>query len=346
MASWQEEKRTIRIALLVLVLAAIVVITRVCAEPRPGGSSATLAATSTVAPPTTASTITPHTTVTSLPTGTAPATNLTPSVSEVAAPPSPLTHSDIIPSTEASGSAKVPAGTKAARVLEVIDGDTFWALVSGSGKESVRLIGIDAPESGEPFSDEARLELAQLLSDATPQLETDVEERDQYGRLLAYVWVGELFVNAELLRRGVATLYTIPPNLKHVDQLRAAQDQAQAAARGMWGAPGQSPVKIVQVNYNAPGDDNLNLNKEYVVFEALVSGTLLGYSVQDEAGHRYRFPDIVFRKGDVFKLHSGTGTDTRTDLYWGAAGSAIWNNSGDTVKVVNPQGRIVESYSY
>lgn len=323
MASSREKTRTLGIALLVMILVAIVGLTRVCAQPGPRGPSSTLAVTST-----------------------APANTVTPTISSLTAPSSTLTHSDITPPTEASGSARVPAGTTAARVMEVIDGDTFCALVSGRGEERVRLIGIDAPESGEPFYDEARLELAQLLSHGTPQLETDIEERDQYGRLLAYVWVGELFVNAELLRRGVATLYTIPPNVKHVDQLKAAQDEAQAAARGMWSAPGQSPVKIMRVNYNAPGDDNLNLNEEYVVFEMLISGTLLGYSVQDEAGHRYRFPDLVFRKGDVFKLHSGKGTDTRTDLYWGATGSAIWNNSGDTVKVVDPEGRIVESYSY
>lgn len=238
-----------------------------------------------------------------------------------------------------------PAGG-AAQVLDVIDGDTLVADIPGVGEERVRLIGIDAPESGERFYAEAKEALEHLIQGGEVGLEMDAEERDRYGRLLAYVWTGKLLVNAELLRLGVATLFTVPPNVKHLAELEAAQQEAQAAARGVWGAPGDSPVKIMEVNYNAPGNDNFNLNEEYVVFEVLVAGTLLGYSVEDEAGHRYRFPDLVFQKGDVFKLHSGKGKNTRTDLYWGATESAIWNNSGDTVKVLDPQDRIVESYSY
>ena len=68
--------------------------------------------------------------------------------------------------------------------------------------------------------------------------------------------------------------------------------------------------------------------------------------MEDQSGHRYEFPDRVFQAGQVFKLHTGQGTDTQTDLYWGATGSAIWNNDGDTVKVVDPQGHVVTSYSY
>jgi hypothetical protein len=100
------------------------------------------------------------------------------------------------------------------------------------------------------------------------------------------------------------------------------------------------------VNYDAAGNDNFNLNEEYVVFEVLVSGSLIGYAVEDQSGHRYDFPDRVFQRGQVFKLRTGVGTDTQTDLYWGMTGSAICNNDGDTVKVLDPQGQIVTSWSY
>ncbi|MCX8031934.1 MAG: thermonuclease family protein [Thermoleophilia bacterium] len=237
-------------------------------------------------------------------------------------------------------------GRLTGRVLEVVDGDTLVVAVKGVGNEKVRLIGIDAPERDERFYTESKRELARLVSGKTVGLETDVEERDRYGRLLAYVWLGDVLVNAELVRSGVVTLYTIPPNVRYVELLEAAQEEAQAAGRGMWGAPGDSPVKIITVNYDAPGNDNYNLNEEYVVFEVVVAGTLVGYSVEDESGKHYQFPDFMFQKGDIFKLHSGSGTDTHTDLYWGASGSAIWNNGGDTVKVLDPEGRIVESYTY
>ena len=173
------------------------------------------------------------------------------------------------------------------------------------------------------------------------RLEFDVEERDQYGRLLAYVWVGNKMVNVEILRQGVATVYTVPPNVKYVDAFTAAQDEAQAAGLGIWGGPSDSPVEISNLHPNAEGDDNFNLNDEWVEFRVLVAGTLRGYSVEDDSGHRYNFPDRIFEGGQLFKLHTGSGSDTQTDLYWGMTGSAVWNNGGDTVKVLDAQGHIV-----
>ncbi len=230
-------------------------------------------------------------------------------------------------------------------MTSVLDGDTVVVALS-DGAEEVRLIGIDTPESGEDFSELATEALGALVSEKTVDLETDVETRDQYGRLLAYVWVGSLMANEEMLRQGLATLYTVPPNARHVERLRAAQDEAQAAQRGVWGEPADSPLKIVAVEYNAPGDDSLSLNEEYVVFQVLASGTLLGYKVEDQTGHRYAFSDHIYAKDDLITLHSGQGADTASDIYWGASGAAIWNNDGDTVKVLDPQGQIVEIYDY
>jgi micrococcal nuclease len=230
-------------------------------------------------------------------------------------------------------------------VVSVIDGDTIVVEADGTEGE-VRLIGIDTPETGEAFSGQAKDALEKLVGGGSVRLETDVESRDQYDRLLAYVWVGGLMANAELLRQGLATLYTVPPNVKYVDMLRAAQDEAEAAQLGAWGEPSETPLRIVTVHYDAPGDDSLSLNEEYVDFKVLAAGTLQGYSVEDQTGHRYRFPDRVLNKGDIVRLHSGEGSDTQTDLYWGASGAAIWNNDGDTVKVLDPQDRIVEKYDY
>jgi micrococcal nuclease len=236
----------------------------------------------------------------------------------------------------------------AARVVEVIDGDTIVVMREGV-REDVRLIGIDTPEMGEDFSGQARQALEKLVGGAAVRLETDAETRDQYGRLLAYVWFGPAsaeMANLELVKQGLATIYSVPPNVKYVQDLQAAQDEAQAAQSGVWGEPSDSPLQVVAVEYNPPGDDSLNLNEEYITFKVLVPGSLLGYSVEDQTGHRYRFPDRVFKKGDVFKLHSGEGADTQTDLYWGASGAAIWNNDGDTVKVLDPRDQIVESWDY
>jgi hypothetical protein len=107
-----------------------------------------------------------------------------------------------------------------------------------------------------------------------------------------------------------------------------------------------SPLEIVSIHYDAEGDDNKNLNDEYIVFRVTRAGSLFGYAIQDEYGWRYDFPNRVFSAGQVFKLHTGVGTDTQTDLYWNKSGSAVWNNTGDTVKVLDSQGRVVLSRSY
>jgi micrococcal nuclease len=229
-------------------------------------------------------------------------------------------------------------------VTEVVDGDTIRADFGGVN-ERIRLIGFDTPERGEPFSDEATRALAALVDDREVDLEFDVERRDQYDRLLAYVWVGSALANTEMLRAGLATLYTVPPNVAHVDALQAAQDEAQSAERGIWGAPAGPPVEVASAHYNAAGNDHDNLNDEYIVFRVLVSGTLAGYSVEDDAGHKYAFPDRIFEAGQTLTLYTGSGADGGAELYWRSR-SAIWNNDGDTVKVLDPQGHVVAKYAY
>ncbi|MBN1321759.1 MAG: thermonuclease family protein [Thermoleophilia bacterium] len=318
-------KRRSGLQKLLLAVAAIVIVAIAAAAPSPEQPAATTT-----------------TAISALPLVGQPATSLTTTTLNRALPP----VTSLPPrTTSPSSSATTPTAEREPRVIDVVDGDTVVVALS-DGTEEVRLIGIDTPESGEDFSELAAEALGALVSGETVRLETDVETQDQYGRLLAYVWVGSFMANEELLRQGLATLYTVPPNVRYVERLRAAQDEAQAVQRGVWGEPADSPLKIVAVEYNAPGDDSLSLNEEYVVFRVLVSGTLLAYSVEDQTGHRYEFSDRVYAKGDLITLRSGQGTDTGSDLYWGASGAAIWNNDGDTVKVLDPQDQIVEIYDY
>jgi micrococcal nuclease len=118
-------------------------------------------------------------------------------------------------------------------VRRVIDGDT---LVCEPG-ERVRLLLVDAPEIGQAdFGLRARLALEELApAGATLRLELDVRERDRYGRVLAYLHAADgTFINRELVRRGYAVVAVFPPNVRHVELLRAAADSARAERRGLW----------------------------------------------------------------------------------------------------------------
>lgn len=121
----------------------------------------------------------------------------------------------------------VRVATKLYSVVRVVDGDTIVVDFNGA-EEKVRLIGVDTPESVHPDSYK-NTEAGVLASDYTKknldgkqvELEFDVQERDQYGRLLAYVWLDGVMYNKTLLQDGVANLATYPPNVKHVDAFKA-----------------------------------------------------------------------------------------------------------------------------
>ena len=125
-------------------------------------------------------------------------------------------------------------GPLTGQVISVHDGDTLTVLIDGR-KEKVWLIGIDAPELDQaPWGVWARDALRRLVDRKTVRLETDITARDQYKRLLAYVYVGDLFVNLEMVRQGQAVLYTVPPNVAHVEEYRKAQEEAREAGHGVW----------------------------------------------------------------------------------------------------------------
>jgi len=141
-----------------------------------------------------------------------------------------------------SAAAPGPGSAAAAQVVRVVDGDTIRARVAGR-VERVRLIGIDTPEVVKPntpvqcFGREASARTKALLpAGSSVHLVTDVETRDRYRRLLAYVYrdVDGTFVNLLLVEEGYAVPYTYPPNVAHAEDFVAAGGRAREARRGLW----------------------------------------------------------------------------------------------------------------
>src|SRR3989344_5448521 len=122
------------------------------------------------------------------------------------------------PSPDASPSATPNAlrGGVLATVVSVVDGDT----IKIEGGEIVRYIGVDTPETVDPrrpiecFGKEASGKNKQLVQGKVVELEKDVSERDRYGRLLRYIWIGDTMVNEVLVREGFARVATFPPDVK------------------------------------------------------------------------------------------------------------------------------------
>jgi micrococcal nuclease len=138
------------------------------------------------------------------------------------------------------------------RVSKNVDGDTIRVTMPSGAEEKIRFIGVNTPESTiehEPYGKEASDYTKKRLPVGTRVwLETDVELRDRYDRILAYVWLAPPtgtsdasvragMFNAELLLQGYAQLMTIPPDVKYVDVFKPMAAEARQANRGLWGLP-------------------------------------------------------------------------------------------------------------
>jgi len=262
------------------------------------------------------------------------------------------------PSVESATSAVSPpvsVGGDDWRSVEVVDGDTLY--VSGpTGELEVRIIGVNTPEAGECFYEEASDALAELVTGNDLVLVVDRSDVDQFGRALRYVETTDgVDVGADLVADGFAIARRYPPDDARADTYAELQRDAQREGRGLWasdacGASDLDGVEIViDVNADAPGDDGVNLNGEWVRFTN--AGTeaigLDGWEVADEsASHRYTFTDLQLDPGAEVTLFSGCGPDDETARYWCVSGSAVWNNSGDTVFLRDGNGNIVALLSY
>lgn len=125
-----------------------------------------------------------------------------------------------------------------AQVVDVVDGDTIRVVIDGR-EYSVRYIGMDAPETtfgkSEPYGRLATDLNRQLVGGKTVELVKDVSETDRYGRLLRYVYMGDTFVNAEIVRQGYAHSASFPPDISKQDVLLQAEREARENNRGLWG---------------------------------------------------------------------------------------------------------------
>jgi micrococcal nuclease len=155
----------------------------------------------------------------------------------------PLTSAPDTPADVIYPGETAPASAAEATLLQVLDGDTILVRMADGTEEKVRYIGIDAPEiahadsAGEYLGDEATAHNAELLALGPLRLQTDVDERDDFGRLLAYVWAGGIFINERMVADGYARAHDYPPNLTRQNQLWYAHDAAREAGIGIWTEP-------------------------------------------------------------------------------------------------------------
>lgn len=131
------------------------------------------------------------------------------------------------------------------RVIRVVDGDT----IEIEDKRKIRYIGVDTPETVKPnspvqcFGKNASDKNKELVADKIIEIEKDISDTDQYGRLLRYVYVDGNFVNRLMVAEGFAYASTFPPDVKYAEEFRTAQHDAEISRRGLWGSCTIDPKK-------------------------------------------------------------------------------------------------------
>lgn len=285
---------------------------------------------------------------------------------------------DSAPGTAAS----VPEDTTRVSVTAVVDGDTIRIEYRNGTRDTVRLVGVDTPEvhaenepaefegvpdtaAGEDCLRSAGINASNFAKDRllgrTVGIATDpnLDRRGYYDRLLAYVVVDDRLFNYQLVASGRARVYD--SDFSRQASFTAAETSAREARRGLWrcadpdaadwrtptATTSPSGLALVEIHEDAAGNDNQNLNDEYLVFanrgdEAL---SLSGWTVTDAAGRDYTFGNYTLAPGERVTLYTGSGTDTETARYWGAGG-AVWNNDGDTVTVRTSGGDVALQRAY
>jgi micrococcal nuclease len=278
--------------------------------------------------------------------------------------------------------ASLPGDQTRVSVTAVVDGDTIRIEYRNGTRDTVRLVGVDTPEvhtdndpaefegvpdsaAGEDCLRGAGTNASNFAKDRllgrTVGIATDpnLDRRGYYDRLLAYVVVDDRLFNYRLVATGRARVYD--SDFSRQASFRTAETGAREARRGLWrcsdpdaaewttatATTSPSGLALVEIHEDAAGNDNENLNDEYLVFanrgdEAL---SLDGWTVTDAAGKRYTFGNYALGPGERVTLYTGSGTDSETARYWGASG-AVWNNGGDRVTVRTSGGDVALQRAY
>lgn len=233
-------------------------------------------------------------------------------------------------------------------MASVYDGDTM-TLDSG---DKVRLRWANTPELRPPeeYGVEAREATRALCQDQVATLTYGSVQRDSYGRLLAGVECQGTDLSVHLLEQGLAHVFLIPPDDRDPQPLLEAQDKARAARRGIWSTERyQGEIHFTSFHANADGDDNLNVNGEYLRACNITSQTvdLAGFRLTDLSGRSFTLPTALVPAGNTVKILSGVGEhqlspDSQMEIYLGSEGP-IWNNKRDRATLYDRHGRVVDT---
>ena len=245
-----------------------------------------------------------------------------------------------------------------AQVIRVIDGDTVeieYEGLNGTVTESARLIGVDTPETvhptieDQPYGKEASDFTMMSLNGKAVLVEMDLAERDQFGRLLVYLYshAGSMF-NATLVAEGYAQPLTIPPSDRWTDLFAYLSTDARSNDRGLWGIDDQEGSTIIGTSGKVV-IVSVNVNDEIVIIRNndTTDVNMTGWKLVSVLGHQtFDFPDgFILKPQQTVSIVSGRAAAPGDGiLMWSKA--YLWNNEeDDPAELHDPAGIVVSEYN-
>ncbi len=235
-----------------------------------------------------------------------------------------------------------------ANVTKVIDGDTIEVNIQGTSAK-VRLLDINTPEKNQPSYEEAKAFLKNKIEGKEVLLEKGKENKDKYGRLLRYVFLGDEFMNELLLKEGFANFYSYQ-NSRYSKKLKEAEQQARREEREIW-EKSIHPCSLCLVlsGIETGGEDDCQPGKESVTLEnqCPFSCNLDQWTLKDAASHRYTFQEVIVREDQRLKVYNGQGKDQKTVeeiiLFFQNKDkcASIWNDDQDALFLRDEKGKLV-----
>jgi endonuclease YncB( thermonuclease family) len=239
------------------------------------------------------------------------------------------------------------------RVVRVLDGDTLDVEVA-DGTERIRLLGVNAPESHECMGPESAAMLASLVGKA---VSVSRDGQDRSGRTLAHLFARDgRHVQREIVVAGLALAVRYGRVDEHTPRLEEAQEEARSGRIGMFapGAcgslphPGAGDLRVAEVDANPDGDDLRQGAGESVLIEGRPGQSLAGWTLRDiSATHRFRFgEESALDESGQLRVYTSCGDRRAGAEFWCRKGSAVWNNTGDTAYLLDPDGSFVAWLDY
>jgi len=220
-------------------------------------------------------------------------------------------------------------------VERVIDGDTI--VVEG---KSVRLLGINAPERGEDFYEQAKEFLEMIILNKTVELKFSKEKYDKYNRKLAYLFYKEKNVNLELVDEGFANFYFPSGKDKYYDKFFRTWEKCIRMNKYLCEKSIDKCADCIELK-------SLDYRNEKIVFynKCDFDCDLGGWEIKDEGRKNFVFENFVLNSGKEIKIITSEGKDSDDVLFWNRK-DYVWTDSGDTLFLRDDGGKLVLYYSY